>query len=80
MGDTKVGGEDAHRVDLQVPVRARSIQVNNDFFVGKIEFFQDDVSALSPRTAVVGVQGYLRRDTVGCGCGAISGATCHAGD
>ena len=67
-----------NRVDLEIPFRARSLEVNNHFFVREIEFFQDDVSTLSPGAAVVGVEGYLGGGTVGCGCGAVSVAACHA--
>ena len=68
----------ANRVDLKIPFRARSVEVNDHFFVRDVEFFQDDVSTLSPGAPVVSVEGYLGGGTVGCGCGAVSVAACHA--
>lgn len=56
-----------YRVDLQIPVLSGLLEVDEDFFIWKAEFFERDMCSVSPWTAMVRVQGYLRGETI-CSC------------
>lgn len=43
-------------VDLEVPGLTRHIQVNNDFFIFQAKLLESNVSTVSPRAQVVGVE------------------------
>lgn len=43
-------------VDLEVPRLTRCVQVNNDFFIFQTKLLESNVSAVSPRAQVVGVE------------------------
>ncbi len=62
------GDGEANGVDLQIPFLARTVEVDDDFFKGQLEFFEGDVSAVGPGAAVVGVEGDFGRGSVGCCC------------
>ena len=55
----------AHRIDFQIPIFSRAVKVNDHFFVRKAELFDRDVGAVSPRAAVVGIEGDLGREAFG---------------
>lgn len=51
---------EAYRVDIEIPRLSRLIEVDDNFLVRQIQLFQGDVSTVSPRTQMVGIQGDLR--------------------
>ena len=53
-----------HRIDFQVPLFSRALEVDDYFFVGQVEFFEGDMDAMGPWTAVVGV--YRRQSILTC--------------
>ena len=54
----------AYGVNFEVPWLTRLIEINDNLFIRQSKLFQYDMSAMCPRTAVIGVQRDLRRITV----------------
>lgn len=63
------GGYEAARVDLQVPLVAGAVQVDDDLFVFQAGLAEGDVGAVGPGTAVVGVEGDFGSGHFGMRCG-----------
>ena len=59
-------GDETAGVDLEVPGFAGTVEGDDDFFVGYIKSMESDLGTLSPRTAVVGVEGYLGDVSLEC--------------
>jgi hypothetical protein len=50
-----------YRVDSQIPILPRLLNVDEDFFVRETEVFEGDVGALSPGAIGICVEDYLGR-------------------
>ena len=77
--------DETARFDVEVPLGPRGFEVDDDFFVGEVQLVEVDVGALGEGAAVVGVEGYLGGNVVGCvaavGGGLSFGAVgCHCRD
>ena len=57
VGDFQAGDE-AARVDFEVPGLAGAVERDDDFFVGDVEGAEGDLGTVGPGTKVVGVEGY----------------------
>ena len=57
----------SYRVDLQIPILSRLVEVNDDFFVGDLQLGQKDVNSLSKGTGMVSVEGDLCGAAIGKG-------------
>lgn len=71
-------GDEATGVDFQIPGVAWAVEWDDDFFVGNIENAKGNVGAVSPRAAMIGVEGYWESVSSGESDGA-GGGTCTLG-
>jgi len=68
------GGDEAARVQVKVPLRARGGEVDNYFLVGQVQFGEGDVGAVGEWAAVVGVDGDFGWERAWvCGGGGVGG-------
>ena len=67
----------AYRVDSQVPVLARTGEINDHLFIRDVKLFEGDMGAVSPGTEVVGVEGDLWGGAV---CGSAGAIGCESHD
>lgn len=55
------GGHETARVDFQVPGVTRTVEGNDDFFIGEVEFAEGDVGTVSPGAGVIRIECYCGR-------------------
>lgn len=68
------GGNEAARVKVEVPLRARGVEVDDDFRIGQVQLCEGDVGAVGVGAGMVGVDGDLGRKRAWvCGGGGVGG-------